>query len=523
MANEARMHVACPCGKSSDAYCYYEDGHEWCYSCNKGKFMKKEPEEHERIFNSKFRQVPEWVCEIYGVETYGRAEEVLFRVYRDPTNGASKVRRVLDKNFRQRDGRLSGLFGSWAFNAGSAHYVTVVEGEEDALAAFTMLNTKVDGNRTATLQPVVAIPGAGISKKDREVIYKYLSTFETVKLCIEDDEAGKAAKAELATMLPNKVREVPLTKHKDASDYLQHGDAKEFTAAWGNAGLYTPDNVYNTKEKISALLDDEQDESYIPTNIPDLDGKIKGLCLNHVTLITAMEGMGKTELLRRFEYEVIKTGVPIAVLHFEETKAKNIRALTCYEAGKNMRPKEVSKDEVMDHFEKLSADYENFYLFEFKHEPTVDAILDQINYLVHVCGVKYVFIDPINQFDPPDDKTSKVDFLDDLSKRMQKYASNNPVGIVWTAHVDDEGRTRNSRMISKSCSLRLDLKRDHLCENVEERNKLEFVVSKNRQFSETGPAGIAYFNPNTFTIVDFSPDYPNTDGGHKNVSKIIPF
>lgn len=519
MSKEVSMHGPCPCGKSSDAYCVYDD-HEWCYSCNKGKFDKmKEPEEYERMFGTGFRGVPEWVCELYGTETYGNGDEVLFRVYRDGTNGASKVRRTLDKDFRQRDGRMSGLFGSWAFNAGSSHYVTVVEGEEDALAAFTMLNTKADGKPTAVVQPVVAIPGAGIAKRDREDIYKYLSKFETVKLCIEDDEPGRAAKAELANMLPNKIREVPLTKYKDASEYLQNDDAREFKGAWDNAGLFTPDNVYNTREKIESLLNDEQDESYIPTGLDGLDDKIKGLCLNHVTLITAMEGMGKTELLRKFEYEVIKTGVPIAVLHFEETKAKNIRAIASYEAKENMRPKDVGKDKVLEHFRNLSNNFENFYLFEFKNEPSSDQFVDQVNYLVHVCGVKYIFIDPLNQLDPPDDKTSKVDFLDDICKKMVKYVANNPVGIVWTAHVDDEGRTRNSRMISKACSTRIDLKRDHLCEDEEERNTLHMMVSKNRVFAETGPAGVATFDPETFTILDV----PVIETPTHDKKRIIPF
>ncbi len=514
---KSKMHVACPCGKSSDAYCYYEDGHEFCYSCK--KFVgngKKEPEELCELSGTDYRGIEQRVLDIYGVKTYGDTDgNVLYRVYHDATNGASKVRRTLDKNFRQRNGRMSGLFGSWLFNQGCSHYVTVVEGEEDCLAAFQMLNTTADGKPSKTLHPVVAIPGSGISKQDRHAVYTYLSSFETVKLAIEDDEAGKQAKVALANMLPNKIREVKLTKYKDANEYLVQGDNKEFTQAWHNAKVYTPDNVFHTDGDIEAILADEQTESVVPTNITALDEKIKGLALNHVTLITAMEGMGKTELLRKFEYEVVKSGVSIGVLHFEETKAKMVRALACYEAKENMRQEE-NKKKVAEYWRKLSNDFENVYIFEFKRDPSVQEVVDQINYLVYVCGVRYVFIDPINQFDPVDD-TSKVDFLDDLSKKLEKYVCQHPVGLVWTAHVDDEGRTRNSRMISKACSTRIDLFRDHLSEDEGERNKLGLVVSKNRQFGETGPAGLAYFMPDTFTI---------EDGGKEievNRNKVIPF
>jgi hypothetical protein len=273
-------------------------------------------------------------------------------------------------------------------------------------------------------------------------------------------------------MLPNKIREVSLTKHKDANDYLTSGDSNEFKQAWNNAAIFTPDNIFHTEADVLAVLENDEMESYFQTPFPDLNEVIRGIPLNHVTLLTGMEGLGKTEILRAFEYKALSEDVAIGVLHHEETKKTLYNGLACYELGKNARDPDAQlpiKD-VLGAVKDATGDFKNLFVFEFKRDPTVDEVIEQLNYLVYVCGVKYVFIDPINQFDPVDGDQSKVDYLDSLSKKVEKYVANNPLGVVWTAHVNDEGQTRN------------------------------ISVSKNRPFATTGKAGVAVFDTKTFTM-----------------------
>lgn len=495
-------HIPCPMCSSSDAYTVYDDGHGWCHSCNKGVFpqgVKLKPEDLEAVYHNEFRGINSTVCEFLNIKTYvDEGGHPIFREYVYPTG--SKFRNIADKKFWMK-GKVPALGGTHLFNAGSAHYITVVEGEEDAAAAYQMLN---DGKKT--VYPVVWLTSASIPNGAREEIYAYLSKFTTVKLAFEDDaggsEAGLRAKQILAEMLPNKIREVPLTKHKDANDYLINGDEKEFTQAWTNASIYTTEGIYHTEEDVKAILSDDETGSYIETPFPDLNKLIKGVSLNCVTLITGMEGLGKTELLRALEYEVVATGTPIAVLHHEETKKTIYKGYACYELWQNCRDPDnpVPIDTIADAVGKMSDGFNNLFVFEFKNDPDVNIIMEKINYLVKVCGVKYIFMDPINQFSPTDGKTTHVEFLDDLSKRLAKYVAENNVGVVITAHVDDEGRTRNSRMISKECSVRIDVDRDHLSEDADERNTTHLMVSKNRPFSTTGPAGSVYFDPDVFVM-----------------------
>lgn len=494
-----KQHQPCPiegCG-SSDAYTEYDDGHGWCFSCGRGVFPNKiRPEDFKRVLFDGFRGIPKKVCEKLGIWSYvDDHNNVVFREYVGPDH--RKFRRVHDKEFWVAEGKPPALGGTHLFNAGSSHYVTVVEGEEDWASAYYILN------QGQTINPVVYLTSATIPKGAREDIYNYLSKFETVKLAIEDDKAGKEAKALLCQMLPNKIREVSLTKHKDANDYLTSGDAKEFKQAWNNASIFTPDNIFHTEADVAAILANDETESYICTPFVGLNSVIRGIPLNHVTLLTGMEGLGKTEILRALEYKILSEGVPCAILHFEETKKTLYEGLACYELGKNARDPDapLPQGEVLGAVKKLSGGFKNLFVFEFKRDPSVSEVLEQINYLVHVCGVRYVFIDPINQFDPIDGDMSKVDFLDSLSKKVEKYVANNPVGVVWSAHVDDEGRTRNSRMISKACSIRIDIDRDTMSDDEELRNTTFLRVPKNRPFAKTGKAGCVAFDEETFVVV----------------------
>lgn len=492
------QHIACPredCD-SSDAYTLYDDGHGWCFSCNRGVFPNElVPEDFERKFVDGFRSIPIETCKKLGIYTYvDEAGNAVFREYVYPEG--SKFRRIHDKNFKVT-GTLPPLGGMEHWNAGSSHYVTVVEGEEDGAAAYHMLN-----HGKKTVEPVVWLTSAAIPGKNRQAVYRYLSQFETVKLAIEDDDAGKRVKELLCQMLPNKIREVSLTKYKDANDYLLNDAMKEFKQAHANASIYTPDNIFHTEEDVLEILSNPDAGSYYTTPFEGLNEKIKGISLNHVTLITGQEGLGKTEILRAFEHEALKQDITIGVIHLEETKDTFYKGLACYPLGKNTRDPDapVDTEAIMESLKELTNNFEDLFVFEFKKDPDVNDIMEQVNYLVHVCGCRYVFFDPVNQFDPVDEKQTKVQFLDDLSKKMAKYVTVNPCGIVWTAHINDEGGTRDSRMIGKACSVRIKIERDLMAEGDTERNTTRLYVSKNRPFTKTGPAGALFFDEETFTI-----------------------
>ena len=108
---------------------------------------------------------------------------------------ANKVRDVQNKRFWS-EGNLgvAGLFGQNIFNQ-SGKYVTVCEGEVDAMSAYEMLGSR---------WPVVSVKNgaasvkADISNKD---VYDFLMSFDSVIICFDNDAAGKVSSAKLADLL----------------------------------------------------------------------------------------------------------------------------------------------------------------------------------------------------------------------------------------------------------------------------------------------------------------------------------
>ncbi len=128
-------------------------------------------------------------------------------------------------------------------------------------------------------------------------------------------------------------------------------------------------------------------------------------------------------------------------------------------------------------------------------------MLSHIRYLSQACGVNYVFFEPIQDISAGvAAEESKEQFLADLSVRLSKLAAELGVGIVTIGHTNDDGAVKYCRMIEQRASVVVDLKRDKMAEDAEERNTTKLLVTKNRPVGPTGYAGQLRFNPSTFTL-----------------------
>ena len=91
---------------------------------------------------------------------------------------AIKTRSVTEKQFSiAGEFKNAMLFGQQLFNKGG-RYLTICEGELDALAAYQMQGSKY---------PCVSIRnGAQAAVKDCQAQYEYIDSFENVVLCFDD-------------------------------------------------------------------------------------------------------------------------------------------------------------------------------------------------------------------------------------------------------------------------------------------------------------------------------------------------
>jgi twinkle protein len=447
-----------------------------------------------------YRGITKETMEFYDCKTFidGKGEPVR-QEYIYPSGGV-KVRQ-LPKTFSARNLKTDELFGMNLWNSGTSKIITITEGELDAMSAYQMLyNPKFDN-------PVVSLPSSTPSHKLWEKINKFLSSFDKIVLSIEHDDQGNSVAAKIASLYPNKVYRMELDKYKDANEFLQEGQDKTFKSAWFNARKYTPANILNTPDQFLNLYNRSENHVYVETGIQDFDDMCLGLMQGHFTLFKAQTGIGKTEFMRYLEYRILSQypDIKIATWHMEETKLRSILGLVSYELNDNVTRKDLieeknADDLVQEAITKLTKD-ERLYQFFLNDEDDPLDLLSQIRYLSQACDVNYVFFEPIQDISAnAGTEDSKEQFLADLSVRLSKLAAELGVGIVTIGHTNDDGQVKYCRMIEQRASVVVDLQRDKMSEDREERNTTKLLVTKNRPVGPTGYAGQLQFDPDSFTL-----------------------
>jgi len=506
-------HIPCPdkdgCG-SSDAYSWNtEQEVGYCFSCGKTFFDQIEPKrrrdnvsayerppvenDNEPYTYEPHRGISKRTMEVYDVRSYKGSRPRQEYVY---PSGGKKVR-YLPKSFAAVGLNQDELFGMNLFNAGSANTVTITEGELDALSVYQML-----GDNYVT--PVVSLPSATPSKRLWEKCSAWLNSFDKIVLSVDNDDAGDAIAARISKMFPNKVYRVLHDKFKDANEFLEANAIREFKNSWYNARKYVPENILNTSDQFLQLFRETPNHQYVPTGIQALDDKIMGLMQGHFTVIKAPTGIGKTEVMRFLEYNLLQRGVPFASWHLEETKLRSLLGLVSYHLKRNLTRADLieefeATEEVEEAIKDITKD-ENFYQFYLGDGQGADELCDQIRYFSQACDCKYVFFEPIQDVVVGSTEEGKEAMLADLSVRLSKLAAELGIGIVTIAHTNENGDPKYCKMIGQRASVILDLQRDKEAESFDDRNTTYIRVEKNRPCSEEGAAGTLRFDTSTFTL-----------------------
>lgn len=414
--------------------------------------------------------------------------------------GFYQIRSLTSKSFRivkpEGEEWKPSLFGKTRFNAGSNKSLTITEGAFDALAVYEM-----NGN-----YPVVAVQSATSAMKECSANREYLNSFDEIVLCLDNDEQGEKAAKQVASLFDfNKVRKVSLTLYKDANDYLINGEVKAFRNAWFNAKRYMRDDIISSYSDIEAALRDKQNKPSIAFPFGKLQEHTWGARYGDVVLITAPEGIGKTEVVRAIEYDWLKkTDVNLGIIHLEESKDRSIEGLVGYELHTPVHfpTSNVSIEEKLKAYKSVVKRDDRLHIFTHFGSDDPNDLLGAIRFLVASCGCKAVFLDHITMVVTGRDDGDERKDLDYLSTQLKMLAKELDFILVMVSHVNDDGKTRGSRNISKIADIRIDLNRDLLSSDPDIRNTTTLTLSKNRFGSVTGPAGALQFDFSTFMIED---------------------
>lgn len=495
MSKIIKRHVPCPCGNSSDAYCVWDDGHGYCFSCNKahGGEEKDLTDDNFTYQHIAYRGVSVETMKKYKVLAKITSSGLPVELGYPYTNGV-KVRNLAKKSFWAK-GDLStpGLFGKDVFPAGSAKAITIFEGEHDALSGYEILK-----------HACVSIRGASSAKADITADFDYLDSFEKVYICFDNDKAGAdAVKAIKGILDPAKVYIVRLTKYKDCNDFLVNGEAKEFyNLWWSSKRVIASEGILSSFEEFKEILEEELKKPSISYPFPTLQSLSFGIRTGECILFTALEGVGKTEILRAIEYHILKTTQEkLGIIHLEESKSRFLKGLASYELGKpaHLESANVSKEEVLKAITGIVGIDERLFIYDMFGSIDTDNLISTIRYMASK-GVRYVFLDHISIVVSGRSDDDERKLLDVLSTQLKMLAQELDIAIIFVSHVNDDLQTRGSRNISKIADLHVYLSRNLEAETEAERNITRLLIKKNRFGGSTGPAGLLLFNPKTFKL-----------------------
>jgi len=540
-----KYHLPCDKCGGSDPVSVDQDGHGYCFSCNtylrdydKGGSIPdiKTYQRNANMGNDEGtfqalddRGISLDTAKKYGVKSSPNTHYYPYYISNEMVS--TKIRYCKDKDFSWR-GSTKGvmLFGQQAFQSGGK-FVTLVEGECDAMAAYELLGSK---------WPVVSVKnGAGGAVKDVKENLEFLESFDCVVINFDNDKVGKDAARQVARVLrPGKAKILFLPEEfKDANDMLKQRRQKAYVTAWWAAKSYTPSGIVNVSD-----MGDEYFNRPTVASVPypwqGLNKKLYGMRQGELVTLTGGTGLGKSSITREIEHWLIKnTKDRVGILALEENKNRTVDGVVSIEANAklyiNQIREEFPEEEWRAHYNSLFAGESKDRLWIYSHlgQHDIEEIFSKIRYLTIGCDCKWVIVDHLHML-----VSSMIDgderrSIDSIMTRLRSMVEETGAGMILVSHLrrvegnkgHEQGVTvglshlRGSQSIAQLSDCVIALERNQQSDDPEEANTTHLRVLKSRYTGDVGMASHLVYDNETGRLserFDEEPDefYDESDG-----------
>lgn len=464
------------------------------------------------------RSLHKMVLEYFGVRTGlseedGKTPKLRYFPYRlNKKLTAYKVKLIEKKRmWSMGDQKEVDPFGWEQALASGSKKLIITEGEEDAMAAFTIIKRANRGTQYAANDPaVISLPhGAASAANDLSRLLPQINKyFDEVILAFDMDDPGEKAAEEVCRILPMAKRAV--MKCKDANDCLKEGWIKEtFNAIWWNAKA--PKNsrlIWGADIHEDAK---EQAEWGLSWPWPTLTEITRGIRFGETYYIAAGEKMGKSELVNAIGSHLItEHDLKIMMAKPEEANKKTYKLLVGKVAGRIFHdPKVEFDEEAYDLAGKRVQN--NVCMLNLYQHIDWDTLKGDITYAAAM-GVKAVFIDPITNLTNGMSSSERNDKLMGIAEELAAMAKDLDIVIFIFCHLNKpaKGATpwdrggkittdyfAGSSAMARSCNYAIGMegnKDPDLDEEV--RNIRKLVMLADREFGESGHVDL-YWNKET--------------------------
>lgn len=476
------------------------------------------------------------ITQFFGVlhEIDAETGKVASQYYPCTTDGelTGYKRRITPKDFSKplgETGKECDLFGQHRFMTSNADDVMIVGGEVDQLSAYQMIRDydKGRGSEYETI-PVVS-PTIGESGAYKQVLnqYAWFNRFKRIIICMDNDEAGRAAAESIAKVLPKGKAFIMDMSLKDPNTYLEAGRNKDFIAARYRPRPYTPSGIVGS----GSLMDLIKAAAVVPKiPLPPFMHQVQsmmagGIPLKVIVNLGSASGTGKSTIADECVYHwVFHSPHKVGVVSLESDCAQYGTKMLSRHIGKKLDliADDQYKLDLLNTQEVEDASNELFYNPDGTHrwhlveerDGGLDNLKELIMSLIIACECKVIILDPLQ------------DILDGLSneeqavfmKWMKGMVKSHDVTFININHVRKStgGSKANSTgadiheedfqgtsAIFKSAACNLLFTRNKEAESELERNTTVMKMTKCRWTGQTAPvAGKYYYNNKEHRLYD---------------------
>ena len=526
-----KLKQPCPLCNSSDAVGINKDGSAKCFSC--GEFMPNyeqacngktmttttEPKQPDSVSEGNFialtdRKISQATAKKYSVKAVqdlkGQVIKHFYPYYNGHELSATKCRNSLTKDFFvQGSYNETGLFGQQLFKSGK--YVTITEGECDAMAAYELLGSK---------WAVVSIKrGAQGAVRDIKESLEFFDDFENVIVAFDNDKAGKEAAVKVARLFkPGKARILTLPNgFKDPNDMLKSNRHKDFVESWWASKVYTPSGVINVTEQREKFHNREKKQS-VPYPYEGLNKKLYGLRQGELVTLTGGTGLGKSSVTREIEHWLVKqTQDNVGIIALEEDWRRTIDGILSIEANARLyidqEREKFSKEELDKMFDMLYDGENKNRVWVHSHFGTndIDDIFTKLRFMIIGCDCKWVVVDHLHMLVSAVHEGDERRAIDSIMTRLRSLVEETGAGIILVSHlrrVDGNkghengievslSHLRGSNSIGQLSDCVIALERNQQSDDPDEARTTRLRILKSRYTGDVGMAARVIYDAET--------------------------
>lgn len=513
-----KSHIPCPdqenCG-SSDAAALDDKGKIWCFSCSKqfdgpagavDNIQRPTAKPHfsavdNLLVTGEYEGCPDRGITAETAKFYKALhtpEKTYYGYFsrESPTQAVAVKMRYPNKSFPWvGDHKAAMLFGQQNFPAGGK-YVTITEGEEDAMAAYQMSGSKY---------PVVSVRnGAQAAVACCKAQYEWLDSFENIVICFDADKPGQDAAKEVAQLFGGKSK---IMKHpegiKDACEYYQKRRTGEFMQAFWRAERFTPDGIV-AGEALRELLKKPIEAPKLLYPWKGLNKMLRGIRDAELVTWCAGSGTGKSSLLREIvHYTLTSTDHKVGLAFLEETPERTMRGIAGLQLNKPIHLDGVAytPQEIDDAFDTLGLGQRTQF-WDHWGSTGIDNVISRLKYFVKAMGCTMVILDHISIVVSGEATQNERQTLDELMTRLRtEVVQQTHCSLHIVSHLTRPdgkplengapvhlGLLRGSGSIAQLSDVVIAAERNSQAEDSLERNTLKIRVLKSRITGKTGVA-----------------------------------